>query len=517
MNDFEGKNLPETRAVIDIGSTSIRMVIAEIKIDGIRQIETLSKDTNLGRDTFKKGMISIETAESCVSVLRGFKRVLAEYGIDSPERIKAVATSAVREARNSETFVDRIYMAVGIKVDVIDGADVNRLTFFGLQKSFSEEPFLSNNKVLVVEVGGGSLELIGMDSGRVSFSQTYRLGAFRLRERVENISAGPEETLEMYEAEILKTVRQIHEYVGRASNQKLLALGGDARFAASMLNKNWDGESISSVNLSRLNKLVESVINQSEESLVQKYNMSFADAETLAPALKILACLAGELHIRSILVGTSTLRDGLLYELANGGAWTRSFMEQVEYSVRRVGEKYGYTREHADFVKDISLRLFKEMKFEHKLSRHYEGILVVASLLHDIGKYISNRSHHKHSQYLIENSDIFGLSDRDTSIAALVARYHRRSLPKASHDKYVSLDKDTRLTVKKLGSILRVADALDYSRQFKAEDICIERTDSELLFKISTNRDIAAEKVVVKEKSEWFERVYGHKVKFVAC
>ena len=163
----------------------------------------------------------------------------------------------------------------------------------------------------------------------------------------------------------------------------------------------------------------------------------------------------------------------------------------------------------------ISVLLFSQLRFEHKLSRHYEGILMVGSLLHDIGQFISNRSHHKHSQYLIENSDIFGLSERDISIAALVARYHRRSLPKDTHINYVKLDRDTRLTVNKLGAILRLADAIDYNRQFKASDFKIELKDNVVYFSVKTDRDVAAEMIFIKEKSLWFEQVYGHKVRLV--
>ncbi len=169
-------------AVIDIGSTSIRMAVAEIQPDGeIRTLETLSQAVNLGKDTFTHGSIDKGTIEECVRVLRSYRRVLREYSITQPEQIRVVATSAVREASNRLAFIDRVYIATGLEVEPIDEVEVNRVTYLGLLPYIKEEPQLYAAQTAILEVGGGSTEMLVLREGNVVYSHTYRLGSLRLR------------------------------------------------------------------------------------------------------------------------------------------------------------------------------------------------------------------------------------------------------------------------------------------------------------------------------------------------
>ena len=148
---------PDLRAVIDIGSTSIRMVVAEIaKGVVVKSLESLQQNVSIGHDTFTTGVISDSTIEQCVEVMRSFSEILRQYNIIDSHAIRAVATSAVREARNRETFIDRIFIATGIDVRAIDGTEVNRLTYFSILPLFKKFPSFRKGNLLVVEVGGGS-------------------------------------------------------------------------------------------------------------------------------------------------------------------------------------------------------------------------------------------------------------------------------------------------------------------------------------------------------------------------
>ena len=190
LGSTEAIRVVRPAAVIDIGTSSIRMAIAEIdSAGGVRTLETLSQAVNLGKDTFTKGIIEKSTIEKCVEILKSYRQRLREYQISREDQIRVVATSAVREALNRLAFIDRVYIATGIQVEPIDEAEVNRITYLGVAPFLNAERSLAEAHTVVVEVGGGSTELLVVRNGDVIFSHTYRLGSLRLRQTLESYGA----------------------------------------------------------------------------------------------------------------------------------------------------------------------------------------------------------------------------------------------------------------------------------------------------------------------------------------
>lgn len=182
------------------------------------------------------------------------------------------------------------------------------------------------------------------------------------------------------------------------------------------------------------------------------------------------------------------------------------------YSARMLGRKYGYEEKHATHVADLSTRLFEELQAEHELPPRYELLLRVAALLHEIGLYVANQSHHKHSLYLIMHSDLFGLSRRDTLLVALIARYHRRAAPKMTHPEYAALPQHERLNVSKLAALLRVADALDQNHMQQVRDVAFRRERGRLIVLVGGLEDLTLERLAVRQKGELFADIYGMSV-----
>ncbi|MCA9111904.1 MAG: exopolyphosphatase, partial [Planctomycetaceae bacterium] len=185
-------------AVIDVGTSSIRMAVAEIDGQGgVRILETLSQGVSLGKDTFTKGEIARKTIEDCVRVLRRYAQTLEEYRISSSDDVRVVATSAVREASNRLAFLDRIYVATGFTVDAIDTTEVHRITYRSIQPQLREHEELLKSRVIISEVGGGSTELLLVESGEVAYAHSYRLGSLRLRESLSGYRASPDKLREL--------------------------------------------------------------------------------------------------------------------------------------------------------------------------------------------------------------------------------------------------------------------------------------------------------------------------------
>ncbi|HUG93572.1 MAG TPA: Ppx/GppA phosphatase family protein [Planctomycetaceae bacterium] len=500
-------------AVIDIGTTAIRMAIAEIdQAEGIRTLETVSQAVNLGKDTFTRRRIERATIEDCVRVLKSYRRLLEEYGIDRPEQMRVVATSAVREAENRLTFIDRIYSATGIQVEPIDEAEANRITYLGIQPYLKTEPELAAGSAIVVEVGGGSTEVLLLHNGQVSYAHTYRLGSLRLRETLAAFRAPAAQARNIMEHQIERTIEQVVQQAPDGGRSELIALGGDVRFAALRLLPDWDKTHLARLPIGPFEKLTDRILSLSEDELVRRYHVTYPEAETLGPALLAYFQLARGLKLDHILVTNVNLRDGLLSEMAARGAWSQEFREQIIRSGVDLGRKFGFDEEHCQHVARLCDSLFDALAGEHRLDPRYRFLLHVAALLHEIGLFISYKSYHKHSLYLIQHSELFGLGEQDVLLVGLVSRYHRRSSPKPIHAGYAGLGRERRIAVAKMAAMLRVADALDRSRSQRVTDFQCSRENGRLVIAIPHVDDLSLEQLALKQKGTLFEEIFGMQV-----
>jgi exopolyphosphatase/guanosine-5'-triphosphate,3'-diphosphate pyrophosphatase len=508
---------PKPVAVIDIGTTSIRMAIAEIDAQGgVRVLETLQQAVSLGKDTFTTGRIGKATIEDCVHVLRSYRQMLTEYQIVSPEQIRVIATSAVREAVNRLAFLDRIYIATGLQIEPIDEAEETRITYLGILPYLRSEPVLQTGKTIIIEVGGGSTELLVVHERNVLYSNSYRLGSLRLRETLEAYNAPEGKVREFMESQIERTVDQILGHVTPDDSSDMIALGGDMRFATYHLVPDWIPTQLARVPLAALEKFTDRILAMSEDQLVRKYALSYPDADTVGPALLTYVQLARAFKLKNVLVTNANLRDGLLKAMASDSVWTAEFSNQIIQSGIDLGRKFHFDEPHALQVAETARQLFDQLRSQHQLDHRFAVILYIAALLHEIGLYVGFASHHKHSMYLIRNSELFGLGRKEVLLAAIVARYYRRASPQPSHEGYATLGRDERVAVSKLAAILRVAVALNDSRSQRINNIRCEIKGNRLVISVPNVQDVSLEQLALRQNASMFEEVFGLQVQLRA-
>jgi exopolyphosphatase/guanosine-5'-triphosphate,3'-diphosphate pyrophosphatase len=509
----ESDSAGKTVAAIDLGANSLRMVIAEVLPDGqIEVLERLQGAVRLGQDTFRRGRLGGQSTRAAIAVLRDYRQKLRLYHV---ERVRAVATSAVREANNADTFLDRIFMATDFQVEVIDTSEESRLTVSAVRRAVGNALGVNRKETLIVDVGGGSTLLTVLHDGEIATAQSLRLGSIRLQEMLSTSQETPRRSAELLRQQIVNETSTLKGSLPLKNIDSFVAVGGDARFAAGETGKPTAAADLLTVDRDAFDKLVRRCERQTAQELSKRHGLPFEEAERIVPALLVYQILLHKTRAKEMIVSQVSIRDGLLLELARGvtGQEDEDLLTGMIHSAMAIAEKYHVDLDHAQNVTEMAICLFDQLQTDHGLGARHRLLLRVASLLHEVGSVVSNRAHHKHSYYLISNSEIFGLSRDETAMVAHIARYHRRGMPKPSHVEYMALPRKTRVVINKLAALLRMADALSRGHFPPVAELRFERQGDELVIYVPGGADLLLEQRAMAAKGDMFEDIYGLKVR----
>jgi exopolyphosphatase/guanosine-5'-triphosphate,3'-diphosphate pyrophosphatase len=503
---------PELVAVLDMGASAIRVVVGEIAPNRtIRTIEEASRGVPLGRDTFSSGTIRPGTIETALAALDNFRHIVESYGVT---QVRAVATSAVREARNVDLFLDRIQRRTHFAFDIIDEAEESRLLFLAVKHELRRWPALRGAWTLLTEVGGGSTSLTMLRRGQPNRSGVYALGAVRLRQQLGLRGLPHEVQLSLLRRSIANVIEEIKTDNQLRRVNAMVALGGDVRFAASQILEQSSDEGVWELPRDAFLTFCDQMERLDQDQLIERFRLPAVEAETLVPSLLVYRALLSETAARTLRVSGASLRTGLLIDLADPGGPSSDldFEHQVLASAESLGHKHRFDADHGRHVALLAMQLFDALREDHGLSDRERLLLQVAALLHDIGMYVSLRAHHKHSQYLLAASQIFGLSNEETAVVSNIARYHRRGWPQDSHVPYIALDRDNRLVVDKLAALLRVSNALDAEHLQKVTGLRVDRSQRPWILEIEGTGDLTMELLASKARADMFAQTYGQEL-----
>jgi len=499
-------------AVLDMGASAIRLVVGEIASNrSIRTIEEASRGVLLGRDTFSSGAIRSRTIDAALAALENFREIIDGYGVTE---IRAVATSAVREARNVDLFLDRIQRRTGIAFEIIDEAEESRMVFLAVKQEFKRRAALRGAWTLLTEVGGGSTSLMLLRQGQPNRAAVYALGAVRLRQQLDLRRLTHDVQVSLLKRSIANVIEEIRLDNPLRRISHMVAIGGDVRFAASQILESSGDNGIREIPRDAFLAFCDQIERLDEEQLVDRFRLPAVEAETLVPSLLIYRTLLAETAARKLFVSDASLRTGVLLAVADPGGRLsiEEFEQQVLASAEAVGHKHRFDREHGWHVMSLATQMFEGLREDHGLGERERLYLQVAALLHDIGIYVSPRGHHKHSQYLLAASQIFGLSNEETAIVSNIARYHRRATPQKSHLPYVALDRQDRVVVDKLAAILRVANALDAEHLQKVTELRLGRGDRSWILEIDGTGDLTMEQLAATARADMFPNTFGQQL-----
>jgi len=491
-------------ALLDIGSNSIHMVLTEIQPDFSYKILDRCKDVpRLGEETFQTGQLSPDAIAKGIEVVRTFTTLARNRGFT---RVEAVATSAVREAANGGDLIEAIERETGIRVRVVTGQEEARLIYLGVRHSMD----FGDRNVLIVDVGGGSVELIVGNRTKLLHAASLKLGAIRLNDlylKKETSSDALKRLEKAVEAQFKPALPRFK----KIGFEAVVGTSGMIGNLAEVMHLQKTGRPIPQLNLASFsfNDVVEIEKLLLDTPLKRRADIPGVDpkrADLLLPATIVLRTIMERLDLDELAVSDKAIREGLLYDFIErhrDGIQAEQEIPNVRRrNVMYLARRCQYEAVHAHHVAKLCLQLFEQTASIHKMGEREREWLEYAAILHDIGYLINSRQHHKHTYYVIKNSDLAGFTADEIELIANVARYHRRAIPEDDHRNLKDLDAKHRETLTVLGGILRLADALDRSHFGVIQSIYCTAIPEALEISLTATDDAALELWAARDRKE---------------
>lgn len=477
-------------AVVDIGSNSLRLQISEVKGKSYRILEDYKEMLRLGDAIYTVGYFTPEVIDRIVETLVGVKKLAESRGC---ENIRAIATAAFREADNMGEALIRIEDASGIKVEVISGDEEARLTYLAATANFE----LTDRRAVVVDIGGGSTEYTIIDNGKLESSVSLPLGCNRLmREFLHNDPPTSGQILTMKEH-----IKKVQKSIGLNRDIDMVICTGGSMNNVAVVKHYKDkvvrDSNVKYVERSFLKKFIKDFCQKSYNQRVKTEGLEERRGDLILPAAIQSDMVLNETGSSGFYTLSGGLRSGLTIDTINKMGIELPFQnnaESIRYSrLLEVGNKFDFDEKSAEHVRKLAKLLYDGLSGELKLSGRDWILLEAAALLRDVGKHIAYSKHHKHSYYLIRHSELVGYSATEIEMIANIARYHRKSSPKTSHEDFIVLGDADQERVMKLASILRIAIAMDRSHKGQIKKLKVDVGDEKVVISAKSTGDIAME------------------------
>lgn len=498
-------------AAIDIGSNSIHMIIA--RIDGDGNLETLDRAkemARLGEETLVTGYLSEAAQERGIAALRRLRELADRHKVDD---IIAVATSATREARNGSDFIERVEEECGVHARIISGVEEGRLIYLGTREVY---PF-GSQRALIIDIGGGSVELIVADQRREYLIQSLRLGVRRLRDRFlpSDPSTGAE-VKELYET-IRGRAEQAFRAIHRVGFDVVLVTSGTAhsltRLCHGMVPDLLGECRPQEVTLAALAATTDRLVGLSGAQLDALTSIDDRRRDTIVPGAMLLRTLVEMAGVDRFQFCDAALREGMIVEYLERHRPELRLEAEVPDPRRRsvllLARRLTDSTAHAQTVARLAGRLFDDSRSALRMGHRERELLEYAALLHNVGKAIHRSSHHKHALYIIRHAELVGFEERERLILANLARYHRRSHPKARHPDFMELLPADRDLVKRLTCVLRLANALDRSHRGNVHTLHARVEQNLWRVRILAFDDPSLELGAAREQAEYIRMTLG--------
>lgn len=491
-------------AAIDVGSNASRLVIVDARDPKKTTVFRNARvAVRLGHSVFQTGRLAPEAIDQCVAAMKDFAIAMDEAGVDA---YRAIATASARGASNADVLFERIRDEAGIELGAVDGLEEARLVTLAVRQRMTLV-----GHVLLADLGGGSLELSEADGGTTGFSTSLPIGTVRLLEAFFERGGRVDDDHEELVREYLERVLAPHVKRLKARPWKsLVGTGGNFEVIAKLCPV--PRAKSPTILISAARALLREMKPLTSAERMARWGLREDRADVIVPALYVVDALAKLTRAERIVVPGVGLKDGIVRELIEKHfrVWDYGSVDDALFGTAlALGRRYHFDERHAMQVATLASSVFDATTKLHGYGPKQRNRLRLAALLHDVGDFVHPSSHHKHTAYIIQNSDFMGLDEKSRGIVATVARYHRKSAPTLRHPEFRSLDEADRREVRVLAGILRIGDALDRGHKSKVDGLTVRVRSKKVLVHVVAAEDASLEAWTLTGKAELFEQTLG--------
>ena len=492
--------------IIDLGSNSARLVIVNLFAEGYFMVEDeLKESVRLGQDMDRDGFLKPQRVAETIKTLKMFKRLCEASGV---ERIIAVATAAVRRAKNQRSFLDEIQATCGLRMTVLSEEEEATLVYRGVINSMDVP------KGIILEIGGGSSKIVYYNRRCILQYVTLPFGAVTLTDLFSEEGVSPEEQTAKIEEFFTEQFKKIEWLADVDPDVQMIGVGGSFRnlYKMNRMVRKYPLNIVHNYTFAveDFRSVYEMVRVLDVEKRKRIRGLSPARADIMPAALAIIKAFTDYLHVDSFQISGCGLREGIMFNQAVPMTEERPLSDVLGYSLNTLVKYYHCNEKHVEHVVHLSIQLFKQLRVLHKFPRIYLKVLKVAASLHDCGLCVRYYNNQKHSRYMILNSAIYGVTHREIVLAAFVAGCHRKEdLLPADWARYKDIVTDEDLdVVRKLGVLLRIAESLDRTGMGMVTGVNCDVLGDSVIMKTELAGDASLELAQAAKANPEFKRTF---------
>jgi len=500
-------------AAIDIGSNSVRMMAADVDRNG--RFDVLAEDrqvTRLGESVFRTGAIDEAAARGVLAVLKRMKDAYSKLGVLA---VRAVATAAVRDASNADEFLARASETLGEPVERISGLEEARLIHLGVETRWPHP----HTRILILDIGGGSAEVIDAENGLLRTALSRPLGAVRLQTVFLKHDPPLEAELKQMREFIEEKLHAVRRKIEHAAFGRVIGTSASAAAIVCAANRiprqRREEADRKRVTTSQLRRLYRQLAAMDLSARRRVTGIGPRRAEIIVPGLAVMLAVLEMFSARQLYYCAAGVRDGILRDLAEREAGTERVRLDAEQRrmVEQYARRFGVDLKHARKVAAFARELFTALAPWHRLKPETGRLLKAAAYLRDTGHAINDMAHHKHSQYIVANADLAGFTGEERQLVAMLCRYHRKAPPSPRHADFLALPAGEQRIIEYLYPLLRLADALDRSRDQRVEEIECALENGALSLILKSEKDLGLELWALEKAAPLFRQVYGKQLR----
>lgn len=499
---------PKLAAGIDIGSNAIKMIIADIEHPGeLHILEDVKLDSPIGDDTFSTGRIRSEAMFSVCRSLRQMSQLMKDYGV---KHYRACATSGVREASNKLYFLEYVKQATHIQIELIDHAVEHYLTYQALHYGVPAMETMRNEGLLIVEIGSAGVQVSLFTAGKLCFTENIRIGTLKLKEILDSLRTESLQYTNVLQQYIESQIWLLLKRFEGLTIPHFLISGGES----TSIGHKWGSETqgVHMLGQDSFSRHHRDILQSGIFKLAHQFQLDEERADQIIPTSIIMSEFWKATQAEHVIIPDVSLRHGLLHQMAiehTGSNHTIQYREDIISLALHAVSRYKLDMNHSLNVQQHALKILNVCQRLFTICPIDELCLQLASLLHDIGKYISQEGHEVNSYHILKSMELMGLSDRQKDMVASIALYHPRGVSVPIRPDYSD---EENLTLARLTSILKLANALDCSHQQPIKDIRITKKNNRLIIKPVHESSLELEAWAFMQESPCFEQISGYSI-----